>query len=255
MIRARIAYFGESGNAVTVEMTGFVPFGDERFTAFPLHDEYMRPLNYEQLTLAVDIDTGEEVSIREICGARPLPGPITSSLTRQPRPKGKKRSHGSELFKGQRRMESVAFLSRYGQEVIWNHFRNKLIVAFNGRCFACGNPRDLQLDHHVPLASGGRRQPGNIVMLCFKCNGTKSDYSPLEFYSRAELEALNSLLVRQSEILTFEYDPERWLSNPAGYMHDIGISSLLIGEVMSNPDHPWAVSTSAPIGVSISLGE
>lgn len=255
MIRARIAYHDESGNAITVEMTGFVPFGDERFSAFPMNDEYMRPLNYDQLTHAVDIESGEEISIREVCGARPLPGPITSSPARQPRPKGKKISHGSELFKGQRRMDSIAFLCRFRQEIIWNHFRNKLIEAFNGRCFACGNPRDLQLDHHIPLVSGGMRQPGNIVMLCFQCNGMKSDYDPSEFYSRAEQETLGPLLVRQREVLTFEYDSERWSSNPAGYMHDIGISSLLIGEVMSNPDHPWAVSTSPPIGVSISLGE
>lgn len=255
MIRARIVYYDESGKAIAVEMTGFVPFGDERFSALPLNDEYMRPLNYEQLAHAVDLETGEEISVREVCGARPLPGPITSSPARQPRPKGKKRSRGSELYKGQRRKDSDAFLCRYRQEIIWNHFRNRLIEAFNGRCYACGNPRGLQLDHHVPLINGGMRQPGNIVMLCFQCNAMKSDYDPSEFYSQAELEALSPLLAKQRQVITFEYDPERWSSNPAGYMRDIGISPLLIGEVMSNPNHPWAVSTSPPVGISISVGE
>lgn len=243
MICARIDYHDESGKAITVEMAGFVPLGDERFSALPLNDVYMRPLNYDQLAHAVNIETGEEISIREVCGARPLPGFITSSPARQPRPKGKKRSHGSELFKGQRRMDSAAFLYRYRQDIIWNHFRNKLIDTFNGRCFACGNPRDLQLDHHVPLVNGGMREPGNIVMLCFQCNVMKSDYDPSEFYSQAELEALSPLLAKQGQVLAFGYDPELWSSNPAGYMHDIGISHLLIEEVMSNPDHPWAVST------------
>lgn len=253
MICARVLYQDESGNAVDIEMTGFVPLGDERFSALPVNDQYMQPLHYEQVNHAFDIETGEEISIRELCGARPLAGHITCHPSRQPRPKGKKRSRGSELFKGQRRMDSDAFLVRYRQEIIWNHFRNKLIEAFNGRCFACGNPRDLQLDHHVPLVKGGVRQPGNIVMLCFQCNVMKSDYDPSEFYSQAELEALSALLAKQEQILAFDYDPERWSSDPVAYMRDIGISPLLIGEVMSNPDHPWAVSTSPSIGVSISV--
>lgn len=255
MIRAQIIYRDENGNSVNIEMTGFVPFGDETFSALPLNDQYMRPLNYEQVDYAVDIETGEEISIREVCGARPLPGPITSQPSRQPRPIGKKRSHGSELYKGQRRKDSDAFLYRYHQEVIWNHFRNKLIETFNGRCFACGNPRGLQLDHHVPLIKGGKREPGNIVMLCSQCNMMKSDYDPSEFYSQAELEALSPLLAKQEQFLMFEYDRARWSSDPARYMRDIGISPLLVEEVMSNPDHPWAVSTSPSVSFLITVVE
>lgn len=244
MIRARLIYRNESGNSVDIEMSGFVPLGDEQFSALPLNDEYMRPLNYEQVDHVVDIKTGEEISIREVCGARPLPGPMGSLPPRQHRPMGRKRSHGSELYKGQRRKDSDAFLYRYRQGVIWNHFRNKLIESFNGRCFACGNPRGLQLDHHVPLIKGGKREPGSIVLLCSQCNAMKSDYDPSEFYSQAELEALSQLLVKQEQVLMFEYDRERWSLDPAGYMRDIRISPILVGEVMSNPDHPWAVSTS-----------
>ncbi len=83
----------------------------------------------------------------------------------------------------------------------------------------------------------------------------KSDYAPSEFYSQAELEALIPLLAMQGAVLLFEYDRERWSSDPSGYMCDIGISALLIGEVMSNPDHPWAVSTSPSVRFSITVSE
>ena len=113
MIRARVVYQDECGKAVDTEMTGFVPFGDERFSALSADDHYMRLLNYKQLNRTVDIETGEVISIRELCGARPLPGHITCYPSRQPRPKGKKKTHGSELFKGQRRIDSDAFFGRY----------------------------------------------------------------------------------------------------------------------------------------------
>lgn len=255
MIRARIFYRDESDKSADAVMTGFVPFGDEGFSALPIDDEYMLPLNYEQVECAVDIETGEEISIREVCGARPLPGPLGSQPLRRLRPKGQKRSHGSELYKGQRRKDSNAFLNRYGQEVIWNHFRNKLIETFNGRCFACGSPYGLQLDHHVPLIKGGRREPGSIVMLCHQCNIIKSDYDPAEFYSQEELDALSPILAMQGQILQFEYDRERWSLDPAGYMRDIGISSLLVGEIMSNPSHPWAISPSISIEISVTVSE
>lgn len=253
MIRARLIYRDEARNIVDVVMTGFVPFGDEEFSALPLDSEYMRPLSYEQVEQAVDIETGEEISIREVCGARPLPGPLGMPPERRSRPMGKNRSRSGELHKGQRRKDSDAFLYRYRQEVIWNHFRNKLIQSFNGRCFACGTPDGLQLDHHIPLIKGGKREPGCIVLLCAQCNLMKSDYAPSEFYSQAELDALGPLLAKQQRILMFEYDRERWSSDPAGYMRDIGISPLLVGEVMSNPAHPWAVSSVPPVTYSITV--
>jgi len=207
----------------------------------------MRPMFYERITGACDVETGEVISIKEICGVRPLPGPISVWPLRRSRPKGKQRGHGSEMFKGQRRKDSNKFFMRYRYDVIWNHFRNKLIGLFNGRCFACDSPEGLQLDHHVPLIRGGRREPGNIVMLCFRCNQQKWDYLPDEFYSTDELAYLSPLLEQEAEILAFKFNEEHWVADPFRYLRDIGLSPLLINEIRTNPDHSWHVSATPPI--------
>jgi hypothetical protein len=142
---------------------------------------------------------------------------------------------------------------RYRHEVIWNHFRNQLISLFNGRCFACGSPQDLQLDHHVPLIRGGRREPGNIVMRCMWCNQRKWDYPPEEFYSSNELACLVPLLAQEAEVLAFEFDNARWVADPFRYLCDIGINPLIINEVMTNPDHVWFVSVSPSIKCVITV--
>jgi 5-methylcytosine-specific restriction endonuclease McrA len=199
---------------------------------------------YDRIVKAYDVETGDEISIRELCGVRPSPGPITAHPLRQSRPKYTQRGHGSEVFKGQRRMDSKVFFMRYRHELIWNHFRNQLIGLFNGRCFACDSPQGLQLDHHVPLIRGGRREPGNIVMLCMRCNVWKWDYPPEEFYSANELTYLAPLLAQEAEVLAFEFDNERWVADPFRYLRDVGLNPRLIHEVMTNPDHLWFVSVS-----------
>lgn len=53
-----------------------------------------------------------------------------------------------------------------------------------GRCHYCRqsfHPRDLTMDHVVPLVRGGHTEKGNVVPCCKTCNSQKRDLLPLEW--------------------------------------------------------------------------
>lgn len=53
-----------------------------------------------------------------------------------------------------------------------------------GVCYYCGQstpPRELTLDHIVPIARGGRSTKGNVVTACKKCNNAKKQLLPMEW--------------------------------------------------------------------------
>lgn len=52
------------------------------------------------------------------------------------------------------------------------------------RCGYCGQPtppRELTMDHRVPLARGGRSTRGNLVPACKPCNNAKKSLLPIEW--------------------------------------------------------------------------
>ena len=54
----------------------------------------------------------------------------------------------------------------------------------HGRCHYCGAevpPRELTMDHVVPVARGGRTEKGNVVPCCKDCNSRKQSLLPLEW--------------------------------------------------------------------------
>jgi 5-methylcytosine-specific restriction endonuclease McrA len=53
-----------------------------------------------------------------------------------------------------------------------------------GRCHYCGRafpPRELTMDHIVPLIRGGHSTKGNIVAACKDCNSRKKHMLPIEW--------------------------------------------------------------------------
>ena len=53
-----------------------------------------------------------------------------------------------------------------------------------GVCYYCGSifePRDLTMDHIVPLARGGRSTKENLVTCCKDCNNRKRTLLPIEW--------------------------------------------------------------------------
>ena len=53
-----------------------------------------------------------------------------------------------------------------------------------GLCHYCGRrvpPRELTMDHLVPLVRGGRSTKGNLVPACRECNAQKKHALPFEW--------------------------------------------------------------------------
>jgi 5-methylcytosine-specific restriction protein A len=53
-----------------------------------------------------------------------------------------------------------------------------------GVCYYCGRsvlPKELTMDHIVPIARGGRSTKGNVVAACKECNNEKKQLLPMEW--------------------------------------------------------------------------
>jgi hypothetical protein len=57
-----------------------------------------------------------------------------------------------------------------------NSYRREIISAWSGVCAYCGDePRNMTLDHVIPVARGGATVRSNQVPACARCNVSKSD--------------------------------------------------------------------------------
>lgn len=59
----------------------------------------------------------------------------------------------------------------------------------SGKCHYCGRifpPKELTMDHIVPIARGGRSTHGNIVPACKECNAKKRYLLPSEWQEYLE---------------------------------------------------------------------
>jgi len=62
-----------------------------------------------------------------------------------------------------------------------NWWKNRIA---RGTCHYCGKsvpPKELTLDHVVPIARGGRTTKGNCVPACKDCNNQKKNLLPMEW--------------------------------------------------------------------------
>jgi 5-methylcytosine-specific restriction endonuclease McrA len=53
-----------------------------------------------------------------------------------------------------------------------------------GKCYYCGRcvlPRELTMDHIVPISRGGKTTKGNVVTCCKECNTAKRQLLPMEW--------------------------------------------------------------------------
>jgi len=67
-----------------------------------------------------------------------------------------------------------------------NWWKNKIA---QGLCHYCGqkfSPKELTLDHIVPVGRGGRSSKGNCVPACKECNNQKKHLLPMEWQGYLE---------------------------------------------------------------------
>lgn len=60
----------------------------------------------------------------------------------------------------------------------WKRKRSRGICHFCGRSF---KPKELTMDHVVPLIRGGKSTKQNIVPACKECNSKKKNMLPVEW--------------------------------------------------------------------------
>lgn len=66
----------------------------------------------------------------------------------------------------------------------------ELLQFYGGVCLKCGATEDLQADHVVPLAEGGRHATYNLQILCRSCNSSKSNRNAEDYRKYPKLIAI-----------------------------------------------------------------
>ncbi|MBI2314318.1 MAG: HNH endonuclease [Betaproteobacteria bacterium] len=63
--------------------------------------------------------------------------------------------------------------------------KRKILRLYDNKCFACGETKNLHIDHVLPRASGGTAAFRNLQPLCERCGQKKGDSQPeeVEVYS------------------------------------------------------------------------
>lgn len=63
---------------------------------------------------------------------------------------------------------------------------SNLLEEYNYLCAYCNGKKSLEMDHIVPLSSGGRHDLDNVVPACKSCNSSKGDTLLLMFLYRRQ---------------------------------------------------------------------
>jgi 5-methylcytosine-specific restriction endonuclease McrA len=246
-----VDYENSNGDLTTTELSDISRsehFGPDSVNAYCGTRNERRSFNIERFLRIVDADTGEIVNDpRPLLGLPPRPPifvpPARTPLLHPPPASGRRSQYSTETYKGQRNAEKRALRKYYVQEVIYEHFRQRVFAQFGYKCARCGaRSAKLEWDHHYPMILGGHLAPGNIVPLCRPCNQAKHDADPADFYSPGDLARIEALLVEQRTLMAFEWRVNRWYSSEQSrrrYLLEIGLDPDLVHEMFSDPQHPW----------------
>lgn len=60
----------------------------------------------------------------------------------------------------------------YGPE--WRRARQRALDRSGHRCSQCRSPRELQVDHVIPVSRGGTHDQSNLAVLCVRCHRKKT---------------------------------------------------------------------------------
>jgi 5-methylcytosine-specific restriction endonuclease McrA len=63
-------------------------------------------------------------------------------------------------------------------------------AAFDGNCCYCGSADRIVIDHFIPRSKGGPHVLTNLVPACHRCNTSKLNYDPSEWYQSQSFYSL-----------------------------------------------------------------
>ncbi len=64
-------------------------------------------------------------------------------------------------------------ITRVERAKVSNKLRFYIFDRDGNRCLKCGSTRNLEIDHIVPIAKGGKTRKDNLQTLCHRCNAEK----------------------------------------------------------------------------------
>lgn len=140
-------------------------------------------------------------SVRETCSSKCLSDFYKTDVIRKDKI--------SKAFSGSNHpnyVNGVSYNSRVRKTDIKENFgitdKKELFEKFNNKCFKCGNPNSLTIDHHVPFSRGGILTFSNCVLLCKSCNSKKNAKMPKDFYTDKELEKLDKMGISENSLFS-----------------------------------------------------
>lgn len=74
------------------------------------------------------------------------------------------------------------------------------LKAFNHKCFNCNSIEHLAVDHYYPLSDNNSLSLSNAIILCRKCNSSKSDKLPEDFFTIDKWQKAEELMKKAAEI-------------------------------------------------------
>lgn len=206
-----------------------------------LRDE-KRTFSLSRIERAVDLASGEIIEdvwrYFGLPSLKPLPATMPA-FPERPNPMS------TEKAQQQRKTEKQALFRPFRFLVIAEVHRAKLWALFDNRCYRCKTPEALELDHHIPQYLGGRLVPGNIVVLCSRCNLAKGESHPRSFYSPEQLAKLDCILKAEVQLFDFRFDATRWCHHPREYLLSLGVSESDAEHALRDQDHPIFVGWNA----------
>lgn len=197
-----------------------------------------RTFSLDRIEEAVDAESGEVIP--DIWLHLGLPS-LKPPPLKMPVFPGRKPAMTADELRNLRQADKNALFRKFKYEVIAQAKRRRLWALFHDRCFRCGSPGPLELDHHVPQDLGGRLVPGNIVLLCSNCNLRKRSTHPSAFYSEQQLSALQPILEAQLALFEFHFNWTRWTHHPEEYLDSLGATEAEARAAISEPTHPLYV--------------
>ena len=187
---------------------------------------------------AIDLESGEVIPdiflFFNLASQKP-PRPTMPVFSERPKPMS------TEDAQRQRKADKQSLFKRFVIPVITEAIKDKLYNLFGHQCFRCASQKRLEIDHHIPQYLGGRLWPGNLVLLCARCNSAKSDKHPQQFYSAEQLERIDGILKKQLDIFDFKFDRRKWDRDRKGYLLQLGLDAELVNEILTSPEHRFYV--------------
>jgi len=66
------------------------------------------------------------------------------------------------------------------------YLRDEFTCSYCERSLCKASPRDVTLDHVIPVSEGGTDEPKNLVLACRRCNSRKQDKNWRHFAGNGE---------------------------------------------------------------------